>query len=68
MNKYLKYSLFGIGGLIALLVLAIAIIAATFNPNDYKQQIIDIVKEKKQRTLKIDGDIKLAFWPKSALI
>lgn len=64
MNKYLKYSLFGIGGLIALLVLAIAIIAATFNPNDYKQQIIDIVKEKKQRTLKIDGDIKLAFWPK----
>jgi AsmA protein len=64
MNKYLKYSLLGIGGLIALLLLVIAVIAATFNPNDYKQQIIDIVKEKKQRTLTIEGDIKLAFWPK----
>lgn len=64
MNKYLKYSLFGLGGLIALLLLVVAIVAATFNPNDYKQQIIDIVKEKKQRTLTIDGDIKLAFWPK----
>ncbi len=64
MNKILKYSLYGIGGLILLVILAIAIISATFNPNDYKQQIIDVVKEKKQRTLKIDGDIKLAFWPK----
>lgn len=64
MNKYLKYSLLGIGGLIALLLLVVAIVAATFNPNDYKQQIIDIVKERKQRTLTIDGDIKLAFWPK----
>ena len=40
-----------------------AVIAATFNPNDYKQQIIDIVKAKKERTLKLDGDIALAFWP-----
>ncbi|MGB2833977.1 MAG: AsmA family protein, partial [Methylotenera sp.] len=37
---------------------------ATFNPNDYKQRVIDLVQEKKGRTLKLDGDIKLAFWPK----
>ena len=64
MNKYLKYSLYGIGGLVALLLILVAVIAATFNPNDYKQQIIDLVKEKKERTLTIEGDIKLSFWPK----
>ncbi|HEY8085828.1 MAG TPA: AsmA family protein [Methylophilaceae bacterium] len=64
MNKYLKYSLIGAGGLIALLLLAVAVIAATFNPNDYKPLIVKLVKDKKQRTLNIEGDIKLAFWPK----
>lgn len=64
MNKYLKYALFGIGGVVALIIVAVAIIAATFNPNDYKPLIVKIVKEKKQRTLNIEGDIKLAFWPK----
>lgn len=64
MNQYLKYSLYVIGGLFAVLLLLVAVIAATFNPNDYKQQIIDLVKEKKERTLTIEGDIKLSFWPK----
>ena len=64
MNKYLKYSLIGAGGLIVLLLVAVAVIAATFNPNDYKPLIVKLVKDKKQRTLNIEGDIKLAFWPK----
>jgi len=64
MKKLLKYGLYGLAGLIALLVLAVAIISATFNPNDYKPLIIKLVQEKKQRTLNIEGDIKLAFWPK----
>jgi AsmA protein len=64
MNKYLKYSLYGIGSLLAVILVAVAVIAATFNPNDYKPLIVKMVKEKKQRTLNIEGDIKLAFWPK----
>lgn len=64
MKKFLKYGLFGLGGIIALLLLGVAIVAATFNPNDYKPLIIKLVKEKKERTLNIEGDIKLAFWPK----
>lgn len=64
MKKLLKFSLFGLGGIIAILLLAAAIISATFNPNDYKPLIIKLVKEKKERTLNIEGDIKLAFWPK----
>ena len=64
MKKFLKYGLFGLGGIIVLLLLVVAIVAATFNPNDYKPLIIKLVKEKKERTLDIEGDIKLAFWPK----
>lgn len=64
MNKYLKYAAFAIGGFILIVILIMAYFAATFNPNDYKQQIIDLVKEKKERTLIIDGDISLSFWPK----
>ncbi|MBI4807707.1 MAG: AsmA family protein [Nitrosomonadales bacterium] len=63
MNKYLKYSLWAVGGVVALLATAIAFIALTFDPNSYKPQIIQAVKDGKQRTLKLDGDIKLNFFP-----
>ncbi len=63
MNKFLKYGLLGIGGAGVLAAAGVAYIAATFNPNDYKAQAIQLVKEKKQRTLKLDGDIKLTFFP-----
>jgi len=63
-EKILKYAGFGLGGIIVLLVIVVAIVAATFNPNDYKQYIIDVVKEKKDRILVLDGDITLSFWPK----
>lgn len=64
MNKLLKYALIAIVSIILLVLLAMAYFAATFNPNDYKQDIIDLVKKEKDRTLTIDGDITLAFWPK----
>ncbi|HAJ71903.1 MAG TPA: membrane assembly protein AsmA, partial [Methylophilaceae bacterium] len=64
MKNIMKYALLGFGGIIILIILIGAYFAATFNPNDYKQKIIDLVKEKKERTLHIDGDIKLSFWPK----
>src|SRR6476620_7094204 len=64
MKKNLKYIAFGLAGIVGLLLVVVAVVAATFNPNDYKQQIIDLVQAKKGRTLKLDGDIKLAFWPK----
>ena len=64
MKKLLKYSLYVVSGLIGILLLVVTIVVTTFNPNDYKQKVIDLVQEKKERTLKLDGDIKLAFWPK----
>ena len=63
MNKYLKYGLWTVAGLVALVAAVIAYIALTFDPNTYKPQIIQTVKDSKQRTLKLDGDIKLHFFP-----
>lgn len=61
--KILKYALIVLAVLVLLAGGLIAYVAATFDPNAYKPEIIRLVKEKKQRTLKLDGDIKLAFWP-----
>ncbi|MGC2519550.1 MAG: AsmA family protein [Burkholderiales bacterium] len=63
MNKILKYVLLTAGGIGAVLIAVVAYVAATFNPNDYKPQIVQLVKEKLDRTLKIGGDIKLTFFP-----
>lgn len=63
-NALLKKVLYAIGGLIGVSLLLVIYLAVTFNPNDYKATVIQLVKDKKQRTLDIKGDIKLSFWPK----
>ncbi len=63
MNKIVKYGLLGAGAVVAVAVSGAVYLAATFNPNDYKAQIIQAVKESRQRTLHLDGDIKLSFFP-----
>ena len=52
-----------VGAVFVITAAALTYIAATFNPNDYKSKIIQLVQEKKQRTLKLDGDIKLTLFP-----
>ena len=62
--KALKWMLWIGGGLVVLLIVAVAIVAATFDPNQYKPQIVDLVKEKTGRTLTMDGKIGLTFFPR----
>ena len=64
MNKTLKYGLIVLGGLLLAFLVLVAVVSATFNPNDYKPLIVKLVLEKKQRHLKLDGDIKLTFFPR----
>ena len=61
--KIIKYVLIALGGLVILAGAVLAYIAATFDPNQYKPQIVQAVKERTQRTLKLEGDIGLSFWP-----
>jgi len=63
MNKIVKYGLYGVGGIVGVVAAGAVYVAATFNPNDYKEQIIKVVKDTKQRDLRLDGDIKLTFFP-----
>ncbi|MDO8207201.1 MAG: AsmA family protein [Gallionella sp.] len=64
MNKIVKYGLLGTGAVVGVAVAIAVYLAATFNPNDYKSYIIQSVKDSKQRTLHLDGDIKLTFFPR----
>jgi AsmA protein len=61
--KALKYGLIGLVAVLLLAVAAAAYLAATFDPNEYKPQIIQLVKDRTQRNLALEGDIKLSFWP-----
>lgn len=63
MNRIVKISLLALAGVVAVAVAIAAYVAATFDPNQYKPQIVQAVKDKTQRTLRLDGDIKLSFFP-----
>lgn len=67
-NTSTKKILKGIAIAVAVLVLSVAAllvyVSFAFDPNQFKAQITQVVLEKKQRTLAIDGDIKLRFFPK----
>jgi AsmA protein len=67
MNKYLKYGLWAVGAVVFLFAAAVVFIVLTFDPNSYKPQLIQAVKESKQRTLKLDGDIQLHLFPSLSL-
>jgi AsmA protein len=61
--KAWKYVLYAVAGVAVLLIVAVAIFVATFDPNSYKPQIVALVSEKTGRTLAI-GDIGLKLFPK----
>jgi AsmA protein len=63
MRKPVKYGLLGLGAVVVLVIGGAAVFALTFDPNSYKGQIEAAVKEKTGRTLKLAGNLELAFWP-----
>lgn len=63
MNKILKAGLASAAALIGVAVAGAVYLAATFNPNDYKEKIIQAVQDSRHRTLHLDGDISLSFFP-----
>ena len=61
--KALKIVSIVIGVVVVLLVAGIAVVSSQFNGNRIKAELVKAVQETKQRTLKIDGDVGLSFWP-----
>ncbi len=65
--KFMKYVLYAVGGIIVIFALLLTTVAIFVKPNDYKPLIVKLVQEKKQRTLNIEGDIKLKLFPQIGL-
>jgi AsmA protein len=65
--RILKYTLVVLGVLVLLAAGAIAYLIATFDPRDYHDRIVELVREKTGRTLEVKGEIGLSFWPDVAV-
>ena len=63
MSKPLKVLAIVLGGIVAVLVIAAVAISMLFDPNDYKDTITSQVQARTGRTLELDGDLSLSFFP-----
>ena len=61
--KAVKYLLYALGAVVGLAIVVAIAVAVLFDPNQLKGEIERVVKEQTGRTLKLEGDLKLAFWP-----
>jgi AsmA protein len=61
--KAIRYSIYAVVALLVLLAGAVAIFVMTFDPNQYKGQIEQLVKDKTGRTLALQGNLEVAVWP-----
>lgn len=61
--RIVKFLAIGIGGLLVVVAGLAAYFAATFDSAQIKSELARIVLEKKQRTLAVNGDLALSFWP-----
>jgi AsmA protein len=62
-----KIAAYVVGGLIALIVLALVLIVVFVDPNDYRDDIERIVQNETGRKLVLSGDLKLSVFPWLAL-
>src|SRR2546427_10539057 len=63
MKKQVKYLGLALGGVVALGVAGILVFALTFDPNRYKNDIERMAMERTGRTLRLQGELKLVFFP-----
>ena len=63
MKKPVKYVWLALGAVVAFLAAAVLVFALSFDPNRYKDGIERMARERTGRTLKLQGELKLAFFP-----
>jgi AsmA protein len=64
MKIWLRRALIAVFVLLVLLIAVAAVLLSTFDPNRYKGLAIDWMKAHHQRTLAIDGPIRLSVFPR----
>jgi AsmA protein len=63
MTKLFKVLGWLVSTLFVLILLAIAVLPRFFDPNDYRDELVDLVKEQTGRELSLDGDLSLSIFP-----
>lgn len=66
-RDYWRHALAGIVLLLALITGIVSLAIYLFNANYFKSQIVEYVKTNNQRDLTLEGDLKVAFFPKFGL-
>ncbi len=67
MPTWIQRLLIALAALLALLVLAAGVLVARFDGDDIRKLLEAQVAERTERTLKLDGPVGLALWPKVAV-
>lgn len=67
MKTWFKRILIGLVVLVVAAVVGLAIFLLTFDPNAYKYKLEELVQERFQRSLTIDGPIELSLFPRIGL-
>ena len=64
--KTLRIVLYVLGGIVVLAIAGAIAFVMLFDANKLKGEIERTVQDKTSRTLKLEGDLKIAFWPSIA--
>ncbi|MEN9430556.1 MAG: hypothetical protein RJA86_1415 [Pseudomonadota bacterium] len=67
MSKIAKIIALGLGGILVLILGVMAFILFVIDPNDYKQEIYTVVKDKTDMDLVISDRIEWQLWPQIGL-
>lgn len=67
MKKWFKRGIFTVVTLLIVTLVGVAVFLLTFDPNAYKERVEQIVYERYQRQLKINGEIELSLFPRIGL-
>lgn len=68
MQKMVKTVMVIFGILVSLLIVAVVVFATTFDINDYKARITQAVEDATGRTLTVDGDVRLSYFPTPGIV
>lgn len=67
MKTWIKRILISLVVFIVVAVVGLAIFLLTFDPNAYKDKLAELIQDRYQRTLTIDGPIELSLFPRIGL-
>lgn len=62
--KLIKYLIITVVVLVVIFIAGAVVLVTTFDPNDYKEQIVGAAKEATGRDLTLTGDLGFTFFPK----